>query len=315
MNAPWLTVVMPTYNGERWLRESLSSICVQNDRDIEVLLIDDGSTDSTVAIAEEFCNRLSMQIIRRTHVGNWVSSVNIGLAQAGGQYLCILHQDDIWEPHRLSIIRQVLTEHPEAAIVMHPSYFIDKYGRRVGRWSCPLPRQPDLLSRDIVWERLLVQNFVASCAPVFRRDAALQTGPLDEALWYTADWDYWLKLAARGKTLFCPETLLCVRVHRTSQTHMRAVNNDGFRQQYEIVLDRYLAAWGTESSSRQPIARRARYSAELNIALAARVAGTALPWPKILAGCFWLGPAGIWRYLRDSRIHERTFSRMRAGLG
>ena len=52
MNAPWLTVVMPTYNGERWLRESLSSICVQNDGDIEVLLVDDGSTDDTLNIAE-----------------------------------------------------------------------------------------------------------------------------------------------------------------------------------------------------------------------------------------------------------------------
>ena len=79
-------------------------------------------------------------------------------------------------------------------------------------------------------ERLLVQNFIAIPAPLFRRDQALSVGGLDARLWYAADWDFWLKLAAMGPTVYSPRPLAGFRIHSQSQTITRAGQMDEVRQ-------------------------------------------------------------------------------------
>src|ERR1700730_3179661 len=80
--SPWLSVVMPTYNGARHLRAALESIRAQADGAVEVVAIDDGSTDDTVAILKSFAKSICLRIIERPHSGNWVSSANLGVSVA-----------------------------------------------------------------------------------------------------------------------------------------------------------------------------------------------------------------------------------------
>ena len=87
---------------------------------------------------------------------------------------------------------------------------------------------------------MLVQNFISMPAPLFSREAALRVGGLDEDLWYTADWDFWLKLAAVGKTIYVPRALSAFRIHPHSQTVERSTQTDDFRRQLAIVLEKHI---------------------------------------------------------------------------
>ncbi len=307
MSTPWLSVLMPTYNGGAFLVAALESIRAQQaGGEFEVIAVDDGSEDGTVATLETYSSRLPLRIVRRPRSGNWVASTNHGLAVARGEYACLLHQDDLWMDGRLRALRAALDAAPDAALVVHPSWFVDARGARLGRWRCPLP--PGRVDPALVLERLIVQNFLAVPAPLFRRDLALQAGGMDESLWYAADWDLWLKLSRGGTVLHHPEPLAAFRIHAASQTAQRSAGAEDLRLQLETVLRRHLPA---AAGGDRRLASVAEFSVELNLALAGGLHRRAAPWGRLSAGFLALGPSGWRRYLRDSRIAERVAARLR----
>src|SRR5688572_1322151 len=196
---PWLSVIMPTYNGETFLKEALESLVAQKDDGLEVVAVDDGSTDRTVEILRAYSDRLRINILQREHVGNWVVGTNLGLESANGHYASLLHQDDIWMPGRLRHVRAALAAAAKTALLVHPIWFIGPDGRRAGSWRCPLPAGRPLRPQTVI-PRLLVQDFIPVLGTVFPRAVAIDAGSMDTGLWYTADWDLWLRLAARGPT-------------------------------------------------------------------------------------------------------------------
>jgi GT2 family glycosyltransferase len=312
---PWLSVIVPTFNGTSFLPQALESIVRQNDSQIEVIAVDDGSTDSTIAIIEGFKGRLSIRLISQNHTGNWVANTNRGLAEAAGQWLSFLHQDDVWLPGRLASLRAHLAREPNVDFWLHPSWFIDAKAKRLGRWQCPLPAWPAILPPRQVCERLLVQNFVSMPAPLFRRELARRVGNLREDLWYTADWDYWLKLAETGRVAYINRPLSGFRLHPQSQTVRRTQHAEPFRRQLEDVLLPRLAAWEPRFGRDPPVRAAACFSVELNVALAGAAHGQRASWQALLTQFLKLGPQGWWLFLRDSRILERVSARLRAGLG
>jgi glycosyltransferase involved in cell wall biosynthesis len=311
---PWLSVVMPTYNGAAHLPAALASIQAQQNDDLEILAVDDGSTDHTLAILESFARVLPMRIIRRNHGGNWVANSNHGLALARGQWVCFLHQDDTWLPRRLERLRAWIAQRPEAGLVLHPSWFIQDSGRRLGVWRCPLPVRMGTLAPELVLERLLVQNFIAMPAPLFRRDVALAVSGMDESLWYTADWDFWLKLAAACRTTYLPCPLADFRIHPLSQTQLRSARTADFRRQLEIVLLRHAQPWLSGRGGKDEVLQAARFSLELNTLLAASLHRSRPSWQSVARRFCALGPGGWRRFLRDSCIGERVAARLRARL-
>lgn len=312
MPRPWLSILMPIYNGENYLRCALNSIFKQASKtDFEVIAVDDGSTDSSLSILEDFQQRLPLRIDRLSRVGNWVKVTNHALSIATGHYVCFLHQDDLWLEDRLLTVRNITSAWPTADLILQPTRFVDHRGRFVGLWRCPLPKDR-LLSSSRVLERLTVQNFVAIVAPVFRREVALDSGGLDEGLWYTADWDLWLKIASRGPTICWPSPLSAFRLHPTSQTVVRSANLADFRSQFEAVHNRHLESWQATEKTRQAVSRAARFSMEVNVALAAASHGLPQDWLGIVAKGIEMGPSCLGRYIRDSRILERLLSRFRA---
>lgn len=313
---PWLSVIIPVYNGERYLANALDSIEIQHDDQIEVIAVDDGSSDASVDILRSYERRLPLQIHCLPRSGNWVANTNIGLSMARGNYVSMLHQDDLWLPGRLDWIREMIAICGDPELLLHQAQFIDAAGVSVGSWRCPLP--PYIaLDADQVLERLLVQNFIALPTATFKREMAADLGGLDEDLWYTADWDLWLKIAARGITRYLPETLASYRVHDQAQTTIGSAQGDRFRKQLEIVLDRHLSGWkghrggGTKADQ---VESAARFSLEVNCALAAFLHGRRGPAASLAGQFVALGPAGWRRYLRDSQVEERLGSRIRAKL-
>lgn len=307
MSAPWLSVVMPTYNGEAFLAAALDGICAQQAAgDIEIIAVDDGSQDGTLSILEAYSSRLPLLIVRQPRTGNWVASTNHGLRIGRSEYACLLHQDDLWLDGRLRALKAVLDGAPDVGLIVHPSWFIDARGSRLGGWRCPLP--PGRVDSTTVLQRLIVQNFVAVPAPIFRRELALSAGGLDESLWYTADWDLWLKLSGATLVLHHPEPLAAFRIHADSQTATKSSRDRDLRFQLETVLLRHLAA---AAGADRRLASVAEFSVDLNLALAAGLHRGAAPWSRLGARFLALGPAGWKWYLRDSRIAERVGARLR----
>jgi hypothetical protein len=291
----------------------LESIVAQGDQAIEVLAVDDGSTDATLDILRDFAPRLPMQLIERKHGGNWVANVNLGLARARGKYVNLLHQDDEWLPRRLAVMRRLIVLWPGAALLLHPCWYVDPKGRRLGYWHCPLPRRDGPLPAALVVPRLLVQCSIGTPAALMRAEAVRRVGPLDEDLWYSADWDYWLRLASLGQTVYCPSPLAGFRIHSGSQTLTRQDLPGEMERQQRVVLDRHLPRWEAAHPDGKLIARSARFSAEVNVALARFVARQSVDYRSLASQFLSLGPSGWQRYLRDSRIVERCLSRLNAG--
>jgi GT2 family glycosyltransferase len=308
-SAPWLSVVLPTYDGAAYVGAALASVAAQADEGVEVICVDDGSSDDTVRIVRTFSQALDLRVVEGPRKGNWVAGTNQGLRLARGEYVSLLHQDDLWMQGRLRHLRGELAGAPSAALFVHPSLFIDEGGRTLGSWGCPLSARDGLVSQEVFFERLLVQNFLAVPAPLFRREAALQVGGLDESLWYTADWDLWLKLAALAAPVFCPRPLAAFRVHGASQTAARAGETQGFRGQMCTVLDRHLSRLAPGRA--RAVEAAARFSVEVNASLAAASKDGPIPWHLALR-FLALGPGGWRRYLRDARLGERVSARVRA---
>jgi hypothetical protein len=233
---------------------------------------------------------------------------NLGLREARGEWACFLHQDDLWLPSRLARLRAELPG-ARGALLLHHARYVDPDGAPLGAWRCPLPAGD--LSPDDVLERLLVQNFVAMPSPAFRRAVALEQGGLDERLWFSADWDLWLRLAAAGPVRVLDETLASFRLHPESQTAARPVAAGEWAAQLGTVLDRHLAAWRATGARRRRVERAARASVAVNASLAASARGAPAQFGPLLWQLAALGPGGWQRYLRDSRLVERVGARLR----
>jgi hypothetical protein len=306
---------MPTFNGAAYLPAALDSILAQRKLlDVEIIAVDDGSTDNTLDILESYREKLPLRLVRRSHNGNWVANTNYGLSLARGEWISLLHQDDIWLGGRLGALRKLVDERPEASQFLLPSWYIDASGKRLGLWRCPLPAGSRALAPELVVERLLVQNFIALPAPIFRRLDALDVGGLREDLWYAADWDFWLKLAAKGTTIYTATPLTGFRIHPSSQTIRRSVERDDFRNQLQVVLTHHLETWQRNHSVGSELDRVAQFSVAMNTFLAATVHGHKLNWKRMAIAFLTLGPAGWQRFIRDSRIAERVSARIRARL-
>lgn len=308
---PWLSVVMPTYNGAAHLAAALESVRREGAEGLEVIAVDDGSTDDTLGILGAYQGVLPLRVVRRGRTGNWVAGSNLGLAEAVGRHACFLHQDDLWLPGRLEALRAEARRQPPPALVVHPALFVGPGGERLGTWRCPLPHRDGPVDPDLLVERLLVQNFIAMPSPMFDRAAALRLGGMDETLWFTADWDLWLRLARSGPVRYLRRPLAAFRLHPSSQTLARESDSDSRRHQLRVVLERAIAGWAGDPEAVPRVRGAAEFSVEVNVALAGAVRGEPIPWRALLRRWLELGPGGWRRYWRDSRILERVAARLR----
>jgi GT2 family glycosyltransferase len=277
-----------------------------------VIAVDDGSTDRTPAILESYSDRFPLTVVNR-HIGNWVANTNLGLERARGEWACFLHQDDLWRRGRLAAIRRALAEN-EPTLLLSAAHFVTTSGRVVGTWRCPLASGPRGNSPAHVASRLLVQNFVPLPTAVFHRADALAVGGLDPELWYTADWDFWLKLAARGRTRYLPQALAAFRLHPESQTVKRSEGIDGFRRQHDVIWERHWPLWRNRIPFPERVESAARLSVEVNLLLAGLLHRGGSNWRRLTSAAFLARLSGTTHFINSSRIFERSLARVRAGL-
>lgn len=305
---PFFSVIMPVHNGEKFIAATLESVREQYHDGIELLIVDDGSTDRTLDIVRKFTEVLPIRLFTPGRVGGAEAASNIGLREARGQWAGFLHCDDVWLPGRMARLWGEM-QTTDAVLIVHNSVFIGPDGRRLGPWTCPLS-EGDVPPEQFM-ERLLVQNFIAPVSPVFRRKTALDSGGMDLAIWACPDWDFWLRMGTLGPVRFINETLSAYRVHPESQTVAHARMADEWEQQLTIVLDRHLGSLAATGKRRASIERVARASVAVNSALLAALRGEPTRPLTAMFQLLVLGPSGWHWYFRDSRIVQRLGSRLR----
>ena len=253
---------------------------------------------------------MHLRVVVREDLRNWHGRTNFGVQLAQSTYVCLLSVDDVWLPGRAAAVHAWIEAAPSAVLHLAPTAIIDRHGSELGIWRCPLPTSRGL-SFETVAERLLVQNFIASPTPVFRRDAWIASGGLDENLWYTADWDLWLKLSAAGAVHYHPEITSGFRIHSGSLTMTGSRNSVELEQQMRTVLERYLPRLGSRS---RYVERAARASIAVNLALACAAAGDTRGLWAAVGSVLRLTPAAMRRFFRDTRLLERVVPRVRAHM-
>jgi glycosyltransferase involved in cell wall biosynthesis len=310
MHKSWLSVIVPSHNRSRWLALALQSIVDQKEQGIEVVIVD-GSVDSTsLEIINNFNDDLNVRYFRRTDLQSWTAKTNFGVEQAESDSICILHDDDLWLPDRCAQLRKWIWAWPDAVMHLHSCYIIDEAGKRLGLWRCPLPSGDTPVPTRTLLERLLVQNFISIPTITIRRGAYLEVKGLDDSLWYTADWDFYIKIVSIGNIFYHSDPLACYRVHKNSLTVLGSKDSTDFRTQQRIIIDRHADKLPPEH--RKKVLRIAEASIEVNVALAAVLAGRFSLMAKAIVTILALGPRGIRQYLFWSRIVDRLIPRLRA---
>jgi GT2 family glycosyltransferase len=215
---PLVSVIVPTYNRAALLERSLRTVAQQDYRPLEVVVVDDLSTDDTVARVERLSALLGQQAIPVRLVELTVNSGpavarNRGVEAAGGSLLSFLDSDDLMEASFVSTLAALLGKHPKCTLGFCESWEIDSEDRKVGRLESGLPSDPGEGVLDGPLDQLAERELFQTASVLMRRDAFEQAGGFDESLRYSEDTDLWWRLAKTGDFAYTVEPLVGHRYH------------------------------------------------------------------------------------------------------
>ncbi len=205
---PQISVIIPVYNGEKTIFETIESVLNQTESDFELILINDGSQDSTLDIVASIQDpRLKVFSYPNAGVS---ASRNRGIAHACGEFISFLDADDLWTPDKLEAQLRVLQENPQAAVAYSWLDYIDECGQFL-RTGCR-----KTATGDVYPELLLYQFLENGSNALIRAQALSQVGGFDQSLTHAEDWDMFLRLAARYHFVAVPSPQILYRMSASS---------------------------------------------------------------------------------------------------
>lgn len=211
---PEISVVLPSFNGEKYLGESIESVRSQKFKDWELIIVDDCSTDSTPDIAEEYAKKDSRIVVHHNKENlKLPASLNVGFHMARGNYLTWTSDDNLYLSYALEDMHTYLEAHPNEAMVCADEMFIDA-DKRFAREH---PRYDD--------KSILLDSMLGACF-LYRRDVLKTVGDYDESLFCAEDYDYWLRIIkCYGEIGYLPGVRYLYRIHsgRLSETKQAQV--------------------------------------------------------------------------------------------
>jgi glycosyltransferase involved in cell wall biosynthesis len=249
MTAPAVSIVVPVFNGCRFLPRAIESLLHQTLDDWEIVVVDDGSTDDTPSVIERYRARLGerMRCLRQENAGASAAR-NRGIEHGTGRFVAFLDADDEYLPHKLARQLTLFERAPELGFVYGDYAYLDETGVRhesVFDELCPLAREvpADPLGerlravRGDLFDVLLRGYFIATIVGMVRREVLGDDIRFDESLHYAEEWLFYLRVARACRAGFVDEPL-CLHhrvpgsVTRTNST----MNNRGYRDTLRAIL-------------------------------------------------------------------------------
>lgn len=200
---PKISIVIPAYNAEKTILETIQSIQAQTFSDFEIIVINDGSTDNTLDILSTIDDpRLRVCSYKN---GGLPVARNRGIEQSTGEFISFIDADDLWTPEKLEAQFEALNRHPNAGVAYSWTAFIDENSQFLYAWK-------PLYYEGNVYPELLCKNFISSGSNILVRKGYIEAaGRFDPSLKSVEDWDYYLRLAAICPFAVVPEYQILYR--------------------------------------------------------------------------------------------------------
>lgn len=199
-----VSVIIPAYNKAAYTRQAVDSVLAQDYSSVELIVVDDGSTDETQEVLQSYGSRL---IYVRKVNGGACSARNVGLSRATGEWVAFLDCDDLYRPKKISQSVAFLKSNPSYGFVYTAADFINREGQVVGQYDHARSRHTGW-----IYDHLLKGNMICNSTVVARRDIVMKAGGFDERFFMPADWDMWLRLARLAPAGYLAEYLSAYRV-------------------------------------------------------------------------------------------------------
>ena len=206
---PFFSVIIPSYNQSNYLPQALNSILEQTDVDWEAIVIDDGSTDDTEKVAQEYVLKDSRVRFFYKDNGGTGSALNEGIRQARGEWICWLSTDDLFAPKKLELQRHHIESFPDCKFFFtYVSILWEKSGKMM-----PFDLFGPIPKREYLLMGMFYRNYISGISISVHRDAWKNVGLFNETLRYGQDYDIWLRLLAIYPARLIPEYTCISRAH------------------------------------------------------------------------------------------------------
>ncbi|EKE05178.1 MAG: cell wall biosynthesis glycosyltransferase-like protein [uncultured bacterium] len=206
---PEVSIIIPTYNSELFIEESLESVFKQTYKNYEIIVIDDGSSDSTRSILTKYKNRI---VFLKKNNGGPASARNLGIIHSKGKYICFLDSDDLWSPSKLQDQVEYMNHNDCELSYTDSKVFItkDKKVINLGILKCDLK---GTIFKDLFWNNFLINSTV-----MIKRICIDSVGLQNESkkIIGAEDYEYWLRVSLVFKIGHIPKTLTSYRLHNNN---------------------------------------------------------------------------------------------------
>ncbi len=196
MNGPAVSVIIPTYNCAEYIAQTLEGILSQTLQDIEVIVVDDGSTDHTQAIVARYAPRV--RLVAQQNAGVCVAR-NRGIREAQGRFICLIDHDDYWFPDKLASQVEAMEKYPDSGVIYTDfTLWFPKDGHFPDPQSLFKAIPTHLIDPDYsgwIYHQLLLDCWVLTSTAMFRAEVFRNCGGFDETLPYSEDWELWLRVS------------------------------------------------------------------------------------------------------------------------
>lgn len=209
---PRVSVIIPTYNRENFVSDTIESVLGQTYKDFEVIVVDDGSTDSTIQKLEKYNSKI--KLIQQTNSERAVARNN-GASNSSGEYIAFVDSDDVWKNNKLEKQVEVLDNQKDTILTYSSCLRIDDKGRKI-----KTAKRQNRGYTGNVFEKLLLRNFVVSATPLLRREYFEKTDGFKTKYIPYEDWECWIRLSTLGNFYFIKEPLAYYRIHDTQSVQL-----------------------------------------------------------------------------------------------
>ncbi|MGC8785629.1 MAG: glycosyltransferase [Armatimonadota bacterium] len=206
---PLVSVVLTSYNHAAYLPQAIESALGQTLRDIEIVAIDDASTDGSQDILWRYADRLRV-VLHDTNRGTY-ATLNEGIALTSAPTIAILNSDDVWLPDKLQKQVAVMESDPRVGLVHTGFRVIDAQGNPMAGNPLGIRFHPN--PQGNLLAELLTRNLFITSSVLFRRECIERCGAFEEKLFGMGDWDLWLRIAEHYTIGYVPEPLTLYRLH------------------------------------------------------------------------------------------------------
>ena len=203
VRAPRVSVVIPAYNSSAIIKEAIESVLAQSYKDIEVIVVDDGSTDDTESTVRSFGDRVLY--LKQENQGAGAAR-NSGIQKSRGEYVAFLDSDDLWSPEKLAEQIPLLERDPELGLVYSDWFVVSENQVASDSYLKTLPA-----ASGYVFDKLVRFGFILTSGVVLRRTCLNEVGYFDNSLSIAQDYDLWLRIAYRWKIALVDKPLVTKR--------------------------------------------------------------------------------------------------------